>query len=183
MPDNLKTLPDGTVIRDQVIGNMRLCYNPECRYGHIDGKNWCAKCGWTKDGPPRLSKTLLNIIDPPPLKAKAKDIEEPRDMNKTERKYSLHLEQERLSGRILRWDFEAIRLRVNDNCWWRPDFLVVDCDGFIELHDTKAFWKSKGRAHIEDDALVKMQAIAASLPHFVVKAVWLHEGVWKTRVF
>lgn len=106
-----------------------------------------------------------------------------RKMNKTERRYEEYLAMEKRAGRVHHFGFEAIKIRISNDCFWSPDFMVVYPDGTLEFHDTKAFWKSKGRVHIEDDAQAKMKSICESLPWFNVVAVWEQDGKWVRRKF
>lgn len=182
---SLKTLPNGVVVRDETFGShSRFCWNPDCLYLINIGRTVCIKCGWTAEGP----LALAPVKPAPMLKARTRALEviDQRfdKMNKTERKYADHLENEKRAGRIADWKWDALSIRIGKDCFWKPDFLVVDADGYVELHDTKAYWKSKGRAHIEDDARVKMVTIAsAEFPVFTVVAVYEKDGVWERMVF
>src|SRR4029077_19801939 len=73
---------------------------------------------------------------------------EPLDrMNRTERRYSQHLEILRAAGEVRWWAFEAIKLRLARRTWYTPDFLVELPDGELTVHEVKGHW--------EDDARVK----------------------------
>lgn len=108
----------------------------------------------------------------PPVQARGTTV--PRDigMNKLEARYAQHLEQEKRVGRILAYRFEAVKLRLADNTSLTPDFLVVDCDGFVEFHDCKGYFKSKNAPHVEDDAAVKLKVAAQQYPYFKFCIVW-----------
>jgi hypothetical protein len=128
----------------------------------------------------RPSSILGEVVK---VKAKAKE-PTPTKMNKVEQRYHLFLEQEKAAGRIAFFRWDGIKVRIGPDCFWNVDFLVVDAQGHVELHDTKAFWKSKGRPHIEDDARVKMVATATlALPVFTVVAVWERDGQWQKMTF
>lgn len=74
----------------------------------------------------------------------------PSRQNKTELAYGLILEAQKRRGDILGYRFEAIKLRLADQCWYTPDFFVERIDAlplFIEI---------KGR-HIWDDSKVKFK--------------------------
>lgn len=83
-------------------------------------------------------------------------------MNKTEYAYSEHLRLLQLTEKIAWFKFEAIKLRLADNTFYSPDFLVLHQDGVLEAHEVKGFW--------EDDARVKIK-VAASLYPFRFMAV------------
>jgi hypothetical protein len=78
-------------------------------------------------------------------------------MNKTELAYSEYLEQERLQGRIARWDYEPEKLKLAPHTFYSPDFRIIRPDGTIEFHESKGFW--------EDDARVKIKIAAALHPY------------------
>lgn len=81
-------------------------------------------------------------------------------MNKTEQRYFTDiLEPGMRRGAILSADFDAIKLRIGDNCFYTPDFLVQLRDGTMELHEVKGF--------MEDDARVKISSIAEKYPFTV----------------
>lgn len=116
---------------------------------------------------------------------KAKGKTKPRDsgMNKTEARYSIHLEALKQKGEVAWYAFEAWKLRLTDTSSWTPDFVVMLADGSIELHDCKAYWKKKGKPGIEPDALEKMKQAAETYWMLTVKAVWEVDGKWHERIF
>lgn len=90
---------------------------------------------------------------------------QPGQMNKTESAYSERLESLRLAGEITGWRFEAYKLRLADNTWFTPDFMVQLGSGEIELHEVKAC-KRGGQILIEDDAAVKLKVAAEQYTEF-----------------
>jgi hypothetical protein len=80
-------------------------------------------------------------------------------MNKTEEAYARHLDDRILAGEVLWWSFEALKLRLADNTFLEPDFLVLAASGALEVHDTKG-----GRGVYTDDARVKMKVAAETFP-------------------
>lgn len=90
------------------------------------------------------------------------------EMNKTEKRYSEMLETARQRGDILFWKFEAIKLRLADNTFYNPDFLVIDKSGLVEIHEIKG-----SKFIIQDDAKVKIK-VAAELFPFVFKMIILN---------
>ena len=88
------------------------------------------------------------------------------EMNKTERAYSQRLELLLRAGEILWYRFEAIKLRLADNCFLTVDFAVMDKNNMLELHDVK------GSPYLfTDDAKVKMKVAASQFP-LVFKVVF-----------
>lgn len=77
-------------------------------------------------------------------------------MNKTELAYDAHLSLLQHAGEICWRKFEAIRLRLADNTFYTPDFLVMGRDGVLECHEVKGRW--------QDDARVKIKVAADQYP-------------------
>ena len=100
-------------------------------------------------------------------------------MNKTEAAYADYLDLLESSGEILRWDFEALKLRLAPSTFYTPDFLVVMADGTMELREVKGFWR--------DDARVKIKVAARMFPMFRFVAVTKRRkkdgGGWDVEVF
>lgn len=93
-------------------------------------------------------------------------------MNKLEADYAQMLEFRKRAGEILWYEFEAIKLRLADNTFYSPDFLVLLASGELEIHETKGFW--------EEDARVKIKVAAEKFPfRFIamtrVKGQWYEE--------
>ncbi len=82
----------------------------------------------------------------------------PGQMNKTETKYAEKLELDKRLGVIRDWQFEAVKLKLAENTFYIPDFLVVMLGGAIEFHETKGHW--------EDDARVKWKVAKEKFPYF-----------------
>lgn len=115
--------------------------------------------------------------------AKAVDRVKDRGMNKTERRYEVHLRALEHLGDVLWYGFEPLKLRLADNTYYTPDFLIVNRQGEIEAHDVKAYWKKLGKVGATDDAIVKMKVAAEQFPIFRVLMTWEHSGQWQQRVF
>lgn len=69
-------------------------------------------------------------------------------MNKLEAAYSEHLDQQYAAGLILwRSQHEPLSLKLADNTFYRPDFMVLAADSVLEIHDTKGgFFPDKNKA-------------------------------------
>lgn len=99
-------------------------------------------------------------------------------MNKTETRYSAHLEARKFAGEILWWRFEGMKFRLADNTFYTPDFNVLLANGSLEHHEVKGYW--------QDDARVKIK-VAADLypmPFLAVKERPKRDGGgWDVEVF
>ena len=83
-------------------------------------------------------------------------------LNKTEQEYKQHLELLKSAGEVQLIRFEGLKLRLADNTFYTPDFMVLAADGVVECHEVKGFWT--------DDARVKIKVAADQYP-FRFKAV------------
>jgi hypothetical protein len=77
-------------------------------------------------------------------------------MNGTEAEYARLF----LGNRV--WGFEAITLRLADDCRYTPDFWVLGDDDVLEFHETKGHWR--------EDARVKIRSAAEQFPWFRFRA-------------
>ncbi len=99
-------------------------------------------------------------------KAVALDIE-PQYRSKLEARYAEQLEADRLNGKIRRWRYEAVNLRLAKRTHYRPDFFVVTCDKVIEYHEVKGSWHAPNQAK----SRVKLKTAAEMYPEFQFVAV------------
>lgn len=99
-------------------------------------------------------------------------------MNKTEAAYDAHLELRCRAGEIVWRKFEGLKLRLANNTFYTPDFVVMLDDGTLECHEVKGFWT--------DDARVKIKVAAALYPFrfIAIKAQTKREGGgWSVEEF
>ena len=99
-------------------------------------------------------------------------------MNKTEAAYERHLEMLRAAGQVAWFKFEGVKLRLADNTFYTPDFVVMAADGQMQMHEVKGFW--------QDDARVKIKVAAALYPfEFIAVTVKSKKsgGGWKEERF
>lgn len=85
-------------------------------------------------------------------------------MNKTEEAYGRLLRDRQLAGEVVWYAFEAVNLRLADNTFYKPDFLVQLASGEVQVHEVKG-----GRAIFTEDARVKVKVAADKFPfQFIV---------------
>ena len=99
-------------------------------------------------------------------------------MNNTEKAYAQYLEMKRREGEISYYSFDNINLRLADNTFYKPDFLVMRSDGQLEIHEVKGHWT--------DDALVKIKVAADKFPFkfiAIMKQTKKNGGGWDVRDF
>lgn len=77
-------------------------------------------------------------------------------MNKTEKARAVELEAMKRAGQIAAWWYEALTLKLADDCRYTPDFLIQESDGSLRLEETKGFWR--------DDAKVKTKTCVQRFP-------------------
>lgn len=102
------------------------------------------------------------------------------DMNKLEAAYADYLEGRRIGGEVMWWKYNGIRFRLtnDDKAFYTPDFIVMLCDGTIEIHETKGHW--------EHDALLRIKFAAELYPFRFVAIHRLPKkegGGWVEREF
>ncbi|MCO6539869.1 MAG: DUF1064 domain-containing protein [Gilliamella sp.] len=77
-------------------------------------------------------------------------------MNKTETEYYQYLKTLEQANEIIWFKFEGLKFKLANNTTYTPDFVVMNKDGLIELHEVKGFWM--------DDARVKIKVAADMYP-------------------
>jgi hypothetical protein len=131
-----------------------------------------------------LEREILNRVaavgKPAVTKAKGRRRFEPGRMNKLESQFAAHLDLRKAAGEVAGWWFEALKLRLADNTFYFPDFLVMLADGELELVEVKATW-STGKAGWREDSRIKFKVAASLYPLFQfvvarrVKGKWVEE--------
>ncbi len=95
----------------------------------------------------------------------------PRGMNSWEKQYAGWLATMQAGGEVLWWAFEPIRVRLADNSFFKPDFLVVWHDGEITADEIKG---------VEREAAIVRWKVAAGLIPWVTFRMLTKEGSgWK----
>lgn len=101
----------------------------------------------------REGKEDTPVSPPVPLKTTKATGGRPRHesgvMNGLEKKYAAYLELRKLTGEIVDYKFEPLKLKLAPATFYNPDFAVLMNDGSVELHESKG--------HMEDDAAVKIK--------------------------
>lgn len=93
-------------------------------------------------------------------KAKGRANHVPGQMNKTEARYSVILDEKVKAGEIVFWRFEALKLRLADRTFYTPDFLVMDAEtGELHFHEVKG-------GFITEDALIKFKVATETFKEF-----------------
>lgn len=99
------------------------------------------------------------------------------ELNKTEKAYEDVLKSLLISGEILWYKFEGLKLRLADNTFYTPDFFIMKSDGQLEAHEVKGF--------AMDDSVVKIKVAAEIFP-FVFKMAKVRPkklgGGWDIKV-
>lgn len=91
-------------------------------------------------------------------------------MNKTEDEYARTMLEPALSDDTILWyAFEAFKLRLGPSNFYSPDFVVLDRERRIVIHEVKAVWGSepdKARIGFQEDARQKLRDAAQAFPFF-----------------
>ena len=85
------------------------------------------------------------------------------EMNKTEAEYAEYLKRLEMVGDIAWFKFEGIKLRLADNTFLSPDFIIMLPNGEIQIKEVKGY--------MMDDASVKNKVCASIYPFrfFIVR--------------
>lgn len=100
------------------------------------------------------------------------------EKNKTEQRYEDEvLRVGIMTGGVLWYRFEGVKLRIADSTFLTVDYAVLPTDGILTMVDVKG-----GHAVIQDDARVKMKVAAEAYPFrfqfaYPESGGWTHEDV------
>ena len=70
-------------------------------------------------------------------------------MNATEARWARLLDA---CDEVEKWWYEEVRFRYGDSGYATPDFMVLRTDGFIEIHEVKAYMTDAGRTRFKASA-------------------------------
>jgi len=97
-------------------------------------------------------------------------------MNQKESRYAEQLALALQAGTILWWKWDCMNLKLAANTYYRTDFLVMTKACELQIHEVKG--------HLEDDAWVKLKAVAEMYPFELIvvredkkKYNWTYEVV------
>lgn len=100
------------------------------------------------------------------------------EMNRTEAEYAGHLGDLQRALEVHWFKFEGMKLRLADNTFYSPDFVVMTATYALECHEVKGFWT--------DDARVKIKVAASIFPFrfiAVTKRPKKAGGGWEVEEF
>jgi hypothetical protein len=93
-----------------------------------------------------------------------KGFQRKQGMNQLEKRYAEYLDLRRSVGEIKWWGYEIIKIKLAPNTYYTPDFMVLDADNNIEIHEVKGIWR--------DDARVKFKVASTLFPAKFVAITW-----------
>jgi hypothetical protein len=126
----------------------------------------------------RIQGDLNACVPPSPAITIKSILPRARKMNAVETAWSQELDR-----RGVKWRWEAITLRLANDCRYTPDFSAsYERIGKIDyrlirtrFYEVKRAWKGKKRPHIFDDARVKLLVAAKEYPEFDFWLVWMDD--------
>lgn len=120
----------------------------------------------------RNHSTIIVVPDGLPLKHPKfqQRREGDRGMNKTEEAMSRELESLKDDGKITRWRFESVKIRLADRTWFTVDFQLWIPDGRIVMLETKGW--------LRDDAAVKFKVAREMYPEYIWVMYRRDHGRW-----
>jgi hypothetical protein len=103
-------------------------------------------------------------------------------MNRAEQQYEQHLRDRFMVGEIRWYLYEPLKLRLADNTFYTPDFVVVANDMSLEAHEVKTEW-STGKPGWQEDARAKIKVAAELFPIRFIAACRMRDGSWQFEQF
>jgi hypothetical protein len=106
------------------------------------------------------------------------------EMNRTETKFSLHLEARKQAGEVIWWGFERFTFKLADDVRLTPDFTALMADGLLVCFEVKGTTTKNLKAgpvkapYMLDDARIKLKVAAEQIP-VVFKIAYLVAGEWR----
>ena len=108
---------------------------------------------WVNDNPDRVEVADDASDDAsrrsPMMQGVAKGSTERGRMNATEGRWARILDA---CDEVEQWWYEEVRFRYGDSGYATPDFMVLRANGFIEIHEVKAFCTDAGRTRFKASA-------------------------------
>lgn len=114
----------------------------------------------------------------------------PGEMNKNEARYSEHLTKLKHAGIIQWFQYEPLTLKIADSTTYKPDFVLMDSEGFIQCIEVKGGTTKTNEAgervskpFIHDaKSLVKIKVAAEKFP-FKFVVVWPNRDNWMSQEY
>lgn len=131
------------------LAGMELCV-------HGERLKFCPVCGLMRNVAislrPAVSKLATGLLVPtkaslPPALGRLPQPK--RGPNKWEAVWGQELEIKKRLGEILWYQFEALRFRLADGAWYKPDYISMARDGTITAWEIKGFWRESARVRIK----------------------------------
>lgn len=98
-------------------------------------------------------------------------------MNDTEAAYAERLDWLKLTGEILDWKFHVMRIRLADRTYYTPDFLVMDKNREVQIHETKGGWTTEA-------GQMRIKLAGEALPWFrIFKCIKRDGDSWEIQEF
>jgi hypothetical protein len=70
------------------------------------------------------------------------------ERNKMEAQYEVDLKSRMRAGEVVWYRFEGLKLRLADNTFYSPDFVVMLANGQLDCHEVKGRWMDDARVNI-----------------------------------
>lgn len=84
-------------------------------------------------------------------------------MNGLEKAWAAKLAQQKDAGEIVRFYYEPCNFRLAHKCFYKPDFMVITKEGFVEFHETKGYF--------EEQSKVRLKVVSEKYPEFVFRLI------------
>lgn len=110
-------------------------------------------------GPSMAELIAMDKSEPLEPMIEVRTVNKKSKMNKTEARHAARLDDRKKAGEIESYSFEAVKLRLNDRCFFTPDFFVRYDPWHCGFEEVKGpyFW---------EDARVKLLTAARLFPMF-----------------
>lgn len=100
-----------------------------------------------------LSVLLANqaraLAPPAPVEVIAQAVRPKRGMNKWECLWAMELGMAKKAGEILWFQFEALRFRLADGAYYKPDFVALTNTGELIAYEVKGMWREAARVRVK----------------------------------
>lgn len=95
-------------------------------------------------------KAITGIASPPlPASPTPKCGKAKRGANKWEQEFGAILEAQLREGTLIWYQFEALRFRLADGAYYKPDYVALTATGMLLVFECKGFWREAARVRIK----------------------------------